>query len=66
MIEDAVQAIYRSVSGEKKDVQQVKVWKRVVGWVWVVVFFLFWSTPAWSFSIAIGERLIPLVFWDWV
>ena len=36
MIEDAVQAIYRSVSGEKKDVQQVKVWKRVVGWVWVV------------------------------
>jgi hypothetical protein len=59
MVEDAVQAIYRSVGGEKRDGQQVKVWKRVVGWVWTVVFLFFWSTPAWFFPIAVGEKLIP-------
>jgi hypothetical protein len=60
MVEDAVQAIYRLVSGEKRDGRHVKVWRRVVGWVWTVVFLLFWSTPAWFFPIAIGEKLIPL------
>jgi hypothetical protein len=52
MIEDGVQAVYRSASGEKKDGQKDKVWKRVMGW--------FWSTPAWFFPIAVGERLIPM------
>jgi hypothetical protein len=60
MIEDGVQAVYRSASGEKKDGQKDKVWKRVMGWVWMVGFFLFWSTPAWFFPIAVGERLIPM------
>ena len=60
MIEDAVQAIYRSVTGEKKDGQRVQAWKRVVGWIWVVVFLLFWSTPAWMFPGAVGQdKLTP-------
>jgi hypothetical protein len=66
MIEDAVQTIYRSVSGEKKDGQQVKVWKRVVGWVWVVVFLLFWSTPSWFFPGAIGAKLTPFSIVDMI
>jgi hypothetical protein len=61
MVEDAVQAIYRSVSGEKRDGQQVQAWKQVVGWVWVVVFLLFWSTPAWFFPGAVGDsELTPV------
>ncbi|PGH02645.1 hypothetical protein GX51_04528 [Blastomyces parvus] len=49
MFEDAVKWIYRRVTGSKGD-GPVKVWQRLVGCAWLVVFAL-WSGTAWGFSV---------------
>jgi hypothetical protein len=55
MLEDAVQAIYYSVSGEKK-IDPPPLWRKIVGYVWVIVFAV-WSTPVWSFPMIRGTRM---------
>ncbi|KAB5571998.1 membrane bound O-acyl transferase family-domain-containing protein [Coniochaeta sp. 2T2.1] len=61
VIEDAVQAGWRRVSGGGG--RSGAVWKKVVGAVWVVV-FLAWSTPCWGFPYVIhndpgADRPLP-------
>ncbi|OAX78678.1 hypothetical protein ACJ72_07012 [Emergomyces africanus] len=58
MFEDAVQWMYRCITGSKGE-GPVKVWHRLVGYVWLVVFAL-WSMPPWAFSTARME-VAPLV-----
>ncbi|CZR63273.1 uncharacterized protein PAC_13170 [Phialocephala subalpina] len=51
MLEDFVQWVWRT-SIERKKGGETKTWKKVVGFVWVAVFMLVWSTPAWFFPNA--------------
>ncbi|OJD23032.1 hypothetical protein ACJ73_05611 [Blastomyces percursus] len=57
MLEDAVRWLYRSVTGSKGN-GPVKVWHRLIGYVWLVVFAL-WAGPGWAFSVARLE--LPIV-----
>ncbi|OJD11735.1 hypothetical protein AJ78_07544 [Emergomyces pasteurianus Ep9510] len=50
MFEDAVQWMYRCITGSKGD-GPVKLWHRLVGYMWLVIFAL-WSVPPWVFSSA--------------
>ncbi|KAF8861724.1 hypothetical protein BDZ45DRAFT_687269 [Acephala macrosclerotiorum] len=76
MVEDFVQWIWKSLfeegrgdwkaGGLKKDGnERTKMWKKVVGFVWVLAFMLFWSTPAWFFpnaqrnTGAVEGKLLP-------
>ncbi|PGH28362.1 hypothetical protein GX50_08900 [[Emmonsia] crescens] len=49
LFEDAVQWMYRCVTGSKGN-GPVKLWHRLVGYVWLVVFAL-WAAPGWVFSV---------------
>jgi hypothetical protein len=60
VIEDFVGWVWRLTSGSRKGGGEggkgkVEVWKKAAGFVWVVVFVLFWSSPAWVFPNAIGN-----------
>lgn len=57
MLEDGVQAVYRSVRGLSRGGQKgpPPLWARVVGYVWVVV-FLTWSTPAFTYPMSAAYR----------
>jgi hypothetical protein len=52
LLEDAVQAMYRSVTGTPQSESPPPLWTRVVGYIWVLAFLMFWSTPAWFFTDA--------------
>jgi hypothetical protein len=52
ILEDSVQALYRFVFGHSNCHSQSPLWSRIVGYVWVVAFLLFWTTPAWFFPNA--------------
>ncbi|EKD21749.1 tat pathway signal sequence [Drepanopeziza brunnea f. sp. 'multigermtubi' MB_m1] len=64
MFEDAVQYIYRSVTGAKFGAPP-RLWTRGLGYIWVVFFLLFLTTPWWAFPafrmiLAFPDRvLIP-------
>ncbi|EEH03464.1 conserved hypothetical protein [Histoplasma capsulatum G186AR] len=49
MVEDAAQWTYRCITGSKGN-GPVKVWHRLVGYAWLVVFAL-WAAPGWAFSV---------------
>jgi len=57
LLEDAVQAIYRSVTGTARSERRPSLWIRVVGYIWVLAFLMFWSTPAWFFTNAYVPNL---------
>jgi hypothetical protein len=42
IIEDSTQQIYRVLGGKPGS-----IWTRIVGYIWVVAFLLFWSCPIW-------------------
>ncbi|KAI9758079.1 MAG: hypothetical protein M4579_003210 [Chaenotheca gracillima] len=49
VLEDAVTASYRYVTGQAKDAKApTPLWQKLVGYVWVGA-FQFWSTPMWSY-----------------
>ncbi|KAG4435306.1 hypothetical protein IFR05_009195 [Cadophora sp. M221] len=51
LVEDFVQLIYRLISGrDLKD--PPRLWTRMLGYVWVGFFLLFWSTPGWFYPAA--------------
>ncbi|KAG5301928.1 TRI7-like toxin biosynthesis protein [Histoplasma ohiense] len=49
IVEDAAQWTYRCVTGSEGN-GPVKVWHRLVGYAWLVVFAL-WAAPGWAFSV---------------
>jgi len=53
MMEDSVEAAYcwlfASKTGEKIVYPELKLWHKIVGYVWVYLFMV-WTTPAWSFA----------------
>ncbi|KAI6711090.1 hypothetical protein JHW43_006363 [Diplocarpon mali] len=51
VVEDAVQLIYRSVSGARFG-DPPRWWARLVGYVWTAFFLLFWTTPWWFYPTA--------------
>ena len=57
MLEDGVQAMYRSVRGLSRGSgkQQPPLWARLVGYAWVVV-FLTWSTPAFTYPMSAAYK----------
>ncbi|EGE84889.1 hypothetical protein RJZ56_006855 [Blastomyces dermatitidis] len=62
MFEDAVRWIYRSVTGSKGD-GPVKMWHRLVGYVWLVTFAL-WAGPGWAFSVVrleVPAVVVPVI-----
>lgn len=59
MIEDAVQAVYRSLRGDKAGQSHIAV--TVLGYIWVVA-WLVWSTPRWTYPVMQrygGEPVLP-------
>ncbi|KAI9875333.1 MAG: hypothetical protein M1830_008604 [Pleopsidium flavum] len=70
LLEDCVQAIYRSARGMAKE-QQPELWAKLVGYLWVLL-FQFWSTPAWIYPALImnkGEKkdmIVPYSFFTHV
>ncbi|PGH17471.1 hypothetical protein AJ79_01071 [Helicocarpus griseus UAMH5409] len=65
MFEDAGRWIYRCVTGSKRE-GPVKIWHRVVGYAWLVVFAL-WAVPEWVFSILRLEEqpvMLPVTFFE--
>ncbi|TVY44431.1 Acetyltransferase [Lachnellula occidentalis] len=52
LLEDGVQAMYRSLTGTVRSNHPPALWIRIIGYVWVVAFLLFWSTPVWAFPAA--------------
>jgi len=51
VVEDFVQLIYRLISGrDLKD--PPRLWTRMLGYVWVGFFLLFWTTPGWFYPTA--------------
>lgn len=67
VIEDFVQWIWGLFfDGEKKEGSEkgVETWKKVVGFAWVAVFMLFWTSPAWVFPVTLfnavnGGKMLP-------
>ncbi|KAK0119570.1 hypothetical protein ONS95_011010 [Cadophora gregata] len=64
VVEDAIQLIYRLISGrDLKD--PPRLWTRMLGYVWVGFFLLFWTTPGWCYPSALFNlgteqgKLIP-------
>lgn len=57
VIEDFVQWVWALAFGAEKGKgrEEVKMWKKVVGFSWVAVFMLFWSSPAWVFPNTVGN-----------
>lgn len=57
MLEDGVQAMYRSIRGLSRGFgkQQPPLWARLVGYVWVVL-FLTWSTPAFTYPMSAAYK----------
>lgn len=51
VVEDTVQLIYRLISGAKLE-DPPRLWTRLVGYIWMVFFMLFWTTPWWFYPIA--------------
>ncbi|KAK2627805.1 hypothetical protein QTJ16_002451 [Diplocarpon rosae] len=52
VVEDTTQFIYRWVTGAKFE-DPSKLWTRLVGYVWMVFFMLFWTTPWWFYPTAL-------------
>ena len=50
MLEDALQAIYRHSRGTQRDPGPPQRWIRMLGYLWVLIFFA-WSSPAWFYPI---------------
>jgi hypothetical protein len=51
VVEDFVQLIYRLISGrDMKD--PPRLWTRMLGYIWVGFFLLFWTTPGWFYPVA--------------
>ncbi|KAL2070386.1 hypothetical protein VTL71DRAFT_13412 [Oculimacula yallundae] len=51
VVEDAVQLIYRVITG--RDLKSPpRLWTRMLGYVWVAFFLLFWTTPGWMYPTA--------------
>lgn len=64
VVEDFVQLIYRLITGrDLKD--PPRLWTRMLGYVWVGFFLLFWTTPGWCYPAAVMNlgttegKLIP-------
>ena len=56
ILEDGVQAMYRSMRGLSRGTQkQPSLWARLVGYAWVVL-FLTWSTPAFTYPMSAGYK----------
>jgi hypothetical protein len=53
MLEDVVQAVYRYVSGTKRGSKTPR-WAKVAGYIWIVAFMLFWTTPSWFYPHALA------------
>merc|ERR1712093_695282 len=52
VVEDFVQLIYRLITGrDLKD--PPRLWTRMLGYVWVGFFLLFWTTPGWCYPAAV-------------
>ena len=63
MLEDAVQELYRRISGESKGPPSgdwVPLWKRLVGYCWVGL-FLVWTMPGWCYQLLRPDRKIEAV-----
>ncbi|KAH7411283.1 membrane bound O-acyl transferase family-domain-containing protein [Cadophora sp. MPI-SDFR-AT-0126] len=67
VVEDFVQLIYRLSSGrDLKD--PPRLWTRMLGYVWVGFFLLFWTTPGWCYPSVVMNlgtnqgKLIPYDF----
>ncbi|KAL8995981.1 MAG: hypothetical protein Q9169_004397 [Polycauliona sp. 2 TL-2023] len=61
MLEDAVQAMYRSAYGRKRTNEKPEGWKLWFGSGWVLL-WLFWTTPLWAYPIMQrwnGEGAVP-------
>ncbi|TVY43262.1 Acetyltransferase, partial [Lachnellula subtilissima] len=56
LLEDGVQAMYRSLTGTVRSDTLPPLWIRIVGYVWVGAFLLFWSTPVWAFPAALFPK----------
>jgi len=56
LLEDGVQAMYRSLTGNVRSDRLPPLWIRIVGYFWVVAFLLFWSTPVWAFPAALFPK----------
>ena len=62
MMEDTVQAVYRWYHGQKRTAASPQGWKRVFGFVWLLL-WLTWTTPVWIYPVAqrsSGEGILPL------
>lgn len=56
MIEDGVQALYRTIHGYERSSQpKPPRWARPLGFVWVLL-FLIWSTPAFIFPMSAANK----------
>lgn len=53
MIEDAVQAVYRHVTGRARTPEKPMGWKAFVGYLWLL-FWLGWTTPITVYPTARG------------
>lgn len=65
MFEDAVQELYRRMTG--KSAGRELVWyEKLIGYIWVVA-FLVWSTPTWTYPTirhAGKDRMVPVSIVD--
>ncbi|PBP21901.1 tat pathway signal sequence [Diplocarpon rosae] len=67
VVEDTAQFIYRWSTGAKFG-DPPKLWTRLVGYVWMVFFLLFWTTPWWFYPTAVmsagrsDAKIIPYAF----
>ena len=50
VLEDGVQAIYRSASGHDRIRTHPPLWTRFIGYLWLLS-FLTWSSPAWFYPL---------------
>ena len=61
MIEDAIQAGYRGLTGRKRTSEKPALWVRCLGFCWLLL-WLVWTTPTWTYPTsqrATGESILP-------
>ena len=61
MIEDGIQAIYRSVRGNRQPGHKSPTLPRIVGFIWVIL-FLSWSTPVWIYPVTFNTKREDALF----
>jgi hypothetical protein len=65
MVEDGIQAIGRRLSGVTRDTEVVPIWKKLVGYVWVVICFTIiapWMTMPTSRIAHQEQWILPYSF----